>query len=925
MCIRDSINFIQYISAGLETKNKVFLLDAMALIYRAHFAFSKNPIVNSKGINTSAVYGFLNTLLELLNKEKPTHLAVAFDTKSPTFRSEIFTEYKANRERQPEDIQVAIPIIKNFLEHLNIKIVELDGFEADDIIGTLSGVLSEEEETQVFMMTPDKDFAQLVKENVFLYKPAFMGRGVDILGVKEVLEKFKIKEVDQVIDFLGLQGDSVDNIPGIPGVGPKTAQKLLSEYGSVEGILENKEKIKGSVGMKVRDNTESALMSKELAKIKTDISLNIEINDLKIKKANYSDLNRLLDEMEFRTIKNRMISSGLLLEQEEGQLDFFSNQTSAETENLNYKLIDKNKLDDLVKSLALSKSICVDTETSSLNIQEAELAGIALSDGEKKGYYIPTVNDHNEIINKLKPLLENPSIMIIGHNLKYDLQILKKYNINIKENVFDTMLAHYLINPESSHKLDVLSENYLNHKCIPIEDIIGKRGVNQKKMTDLDPKEIYVYACEDADITFRLKKIFEQELKKNNLTKLFYDLEIPLMFVLCEIENNGVKIDSDFLSNMSTLLTKKINETQKSIYNIAGEEFNVASPKQLGIILFDKLKIEENPKKTKSGQYSTGEDILTKLSKKSKIVSLVLEYREYKKLLSTYIDALPEMVSPYDKLIHTDYAQAVTATGRLSSNKPNLQNIPIRTQLGRKTRSAFVSRTEGNFILAADYSQIELRIIASFSEDKEMINAFNNNKDIHSITASKVFGVSLDDVTQDMRRRAKEVNFGIIYGISPFGLSQNLDIPRGEAKEIIDAYFDEFKNVKLYMDRSIEEARSKKQVKTLLGRRRFLRDIDSRNYTLRGFAERNAINSPIQGTAADIIKLAMVSISKWMKENNIKSKMIMQVHDELVFDVERTELELLSLNIKKIMENVIKIKVPLLVEVGHGKTWLEAH
>ena len=897
----------------------------MALIYRAHFAFSKNPIVNSKGINTSAVYGFLNTLLELLNKEKPTHLAVAFDTKSPTFRSEIFTEYKANRERQPEDIQVAIPIIKNFLEHLNIKIVELDGFEADDIIGTLSSVLSEEEETQVFMMTPDKDFAQLVKENVFLYKPAFMGRGVDILGVKEVLEKFKIKEVNQVIDFLGLQGDSVDNIPGIPGVGPKTAQKLLSEYGSVEGILENKEKIKGSVGMKVRDNTESALMSKELAKIKTDISLNIEINDLKIKKANYSDLNRLLDEMEFRTIKNRMISSGLLLEQEEGQLDFFSNQTSAETENLNYKLIDKNKLDDLVKSLALSKSICVDTETSSLNIQEAELAGIALSDGEKKGYYIPTVNDHNEIINKLKPLLENPSIMIIGHNLKYDLQILKKYNINIKENVFDTMLAHYLINPESSHKLDVLSENYLNHKCIPIEDIIGKRGVNQKKMTDLDPKEIYVYACEDADITFRLKKIFEQELKKNNLTKLFYDLEIPLMFVLCEIENNGVKIDSDFLSNMSTLLTKKINETQKSIYNIAGEEFNVASPKQLGIILFDKLKIEENPKKTKSGQYSTGEDILTKLSKKSKIVSLVLEYREYKKLLSTYIDALPEMVSSYDKLIHTDYAQAVTATGRLSSNKPNLQNIPIRTQLGRKTRSAFVSRTEGNFILAADYSQIELRIIASFSEDKEMINAFNNNKDIHSITASKVFGVSLDDVTQDMRRRAKEVNFGIIYGISPFGLSQNLDIPRGEAKEIIDAYFDEFKNVKLYMDRSIEEARSKKQVKTLLGRRRFLRDIDSRNYTLRGFAERNAINSPIQGTAADIIKLAMVSISKWMKENNIKSKMIMQVHDELVFDVEKTELELLSLNIKKIMENVIKIKVPLLVEVGHGKTWLEAH
>ncbi len=909
----------------METKNKVFLLDAMALIYRAHFAFSKNPIVNSKGINTSAVYGFLNTLLELLNKENPTHIAVAFDTKSPTFRSEIFNEYKANRERQPEDIQVAIPIIKNFLSHLNIKTVELDGFEADDVIGTISKVLSNEKETQVFMMTPDKDFAQLVKENVFLYKPAFMGRGVDVLGVKEVLDKFKIRRIDQVVDFLGLQGDSVDNIPGIPGVGPKTAQKLLSEYGSVEGILENKEKIKGSVGIKVRDNTESALMSKELAKIKTDISLNIKINDLKNKKANYSELNKLLDEMEFRTIKSRMISYGVLLEEEEGQLDFFSNQSSVENENLNYTLVDKNNLDELVKSLSSSKNLCVDTETSSLNIQDAELAGVALSDEEKKGYYIPTIDDCDYVVNKLKPLLENSATTIIGHNLKYDLQILKKYNINIKENVFDTMLAHYLLNPESSHKLDVLSENYLNHKCIPIEDIIGKPGVNQKKMTELSPKDIYIYACEDADITFRLKNIFEKNLKKNNLSKLFYDLEIPLMFVLCEIESNGVKIDSEFLSNMSEVLTKKINETEKNIYIIAGEEFNVASPKQLGVVLFDKLKIDDNPKKTKSGQYSTGEDVLVKLSKKSKIVSLVLEYREYKKLLSTYIDALPQMVSPKDNLIHTDYAQAVTATGRLSSNKPNLQNIPIRTQLGRKTRSAFVSRKKGNFILAADYSQIELRIIASFSEDKEMINAFKNNKDIHAITASKVFGVSLAEVTQDMRRRAKEVNFGIIYGISPFGLSQNLDIPRSEAKEIIDAYFDEFKNVKLYMERSIKEAKEKKQVETLLGRRRFLRDIDSRNYTVRGFAERNAINSPIQGTAADIIKLAMIEISKWMKDNNVKSKMIMQVHDELVFDVDSSEIDLLSLNIKKIMESVIKIKVPLLVDVGYGKTWLEAH
>tara|TARA_B100001113_G_scaffold353445_1_gene357816 strand:+ start:56 stop:2785 length:2730 start_codon:yes stop_codon:yes gene_type:complete len=909
----------------LETKNKVFLLDAMALIYRAHFAFSKNPIVNSKGVNTSAVYGFLNTLLELLNKEKPTHMAVAFDTKSPTFRSEIFTEYKANRERQPEDIQVAIPIIKNFLHHLNIRMVELDGFEADDIIGTISNILSQEKDTSVFMMTPDKDFAQLVKENVFLYKPAFMGRGVDVLGIKEVLDKFKINKINQVVDFLGLQGDSVDNIPGIPGVGPKTAQKLLLEYGTIEGIIENKEKIKGSVGLKVRENTNSALMSKKLAKIKIDIPLGIDIKDLKNKKANNKELTKLLDEMEFRTLKNRMVSYGVLLEEEEGQLDFFSNQYSVENDNLNYTLVEKNNLDELVKTLSSSKNLCVDTETSSLNIQEAELAGVALSDEEKKGYYIPTIDDCDYVINKLKPLLENPKTTIIGHNLKYDLQILKKYNINIKENVFDTMLAHYLLNPESSHKLDVLSENYLNHKCIPIEDIIGKPGVNQKKMTELPPKDIYMYACEDADITFRLKNIFEKDLKKNNLSKLFYDLEIPLMFVLCEIEDNGVKIDIEFLSKMSQLLTKKIKETEKSIYKIAGEEFNVSSPKQLGVILFDKLKIDDKPKKTKSGQYSTGEDILVKLSKKSKIVSLVLEYREYKKLLSTYVDALPQMVSPKDNLIHTDYAQAVTATGRLSSNKPNLQNIPIRTTLGRKTRSAFVSRNKGNFILAADYSQIELRIIASFSEDKEMINAFNNNKDIHAITASKVFGVSLEDVTQDMRRRAKEVNFGIIYGISPFGLSQNLDISRAEAKEIIDAYFDEFKSVKLYMERSIKEAKEKKQVETLLGRRRFLRDIDSRNYTLRGFAERNAINSPIQGSAADIIKLAMVAISKWMKDNEIKSKMIMQVHDELVFDVDSSEIDLLSLNIKKIMESVIKIKVPLLVDVGYGKTWLEAH
>ncbi len=898
----------------------------MALIYRAHFAFSKNPIVNSKGVNTSAVYGFLNTLLELINKEKPTHFAVAFDTKAPTFRSEIFTEYKANRERQPEDIQVAIPIIKKFLNNLNIQIVEKDGFEADDVIGTLSYEISQEKNTKVFMMTPDKDFAQLVKENVFLYKPAFMGRGVDILGVDEVLKKFQIERVDQVIDFLGLQGDSVDNIPGVPGVGPKTAQKLLKEYGDIEGIIENKDKIKGSVGVKIQENTQSALMSKELAIIKIDVPLSINLSDLKIKKANSKDLNSLLDEMEFRTIKNRMISSGILLEEEEeGQLSFFNDDKSKKKKEVKYSLITENKLDAFLTKLTSVKELCVDTETSSLNIQEAELAGIALSFKENEGYYIPTLENTETILNKIKLFLENPEVKIIGHNLKYDIQILRKFGINISKNVFDTMLAHYLINPESSHKLDVLSENYLNHKCIPIEELIGKPGVNQKKMTDLEPQEVYYYACEDADISFTLKNILEKELKKLKLSNLFYDVELPLMHVLSDIENNGVKIDVPFLSEMAKKLSSYITETENKIFGIAGESFNIASPKQLGVILFDKLKIEENPKKTKSGQYSTGEEILLKLSKKNKIVDLILEFREYKKLLSTYISALPEMVSPSDGLIHTDYAQAVTATGRLSSNKPNLQNIPIRTDLGRETRSAFISRNDGDFILAADYSQIELRIIAAFSGDPEMISAFQNEKDIHSITASKVFNVPLNDVSSDMRRRAKEVNFGIIYGISPFGLSQNLDIPRSEAKEIIDSYFTEFKLVKEYMDNSIKKAKDKKYVETILGRRRYLRDIDSRNFTLRGFAERNAINSPIQGSAADIIKLAMIKISDWMEREQIKSKMIMQVHDELVFDVVKSEKDEMEKNIKKIMENVIKIDVPLTVEIGIGKTWLEAH
>ena len=906
----------------------------MALIYRAHFAFIKNPIINSKGINTSAIYGFLNTLLEVIKKENPSHIGVAFDTKAPTFRSKMFKEYKANRQKQPEDIQIAIPYIKKIIKSFNIPILEKDGFEADDIIGTFANIFSKEKEIQIFMMTPDKDFAQLVSSNVFLYKPAFMGRGVDILGEKEVLNKFKINRVDQVIDFLGLQGDSVDNIPGIPGVGPKTAQVLLAKYDSVEGIIKNKAEIKGVLGDKIEQYSGSAILSKSLAKIKTDIPVSTTFEDLILSKPNKEKLLALLEDLEFRTIKKRIYDMGLIIEQEEekkqqeSQLRLFSTSLETiESEKVSYSVVSSREIYVFVEELKKQKQICFDTETTSLNIQEAELVGISISYKQKQAFYIPTLNkkERKNVTSLLKPILENKSVVLIGHNLKYDVQIMKKYNINISQNVFDTMLAHYLISPETSHKLDSISESFLNHKTIPIEDIIGKKGVDQKNMKDIPVKDVYKYACEDADITFRLKSILEKKIVKLKLEELLIKIEQPLLFVLADMEGNGVNIDVDFLTIMSKELFQKINKTEMKIYKKTGKTFNISSPKQLGNVLFEKLKIEDNPKKTKSGQYSTSEDVLQKLSKKNEIVDLVLRYREYKKLKSTYVDALPKMVSNKDNLIHTDYAQAVTVTGRLSSNKPNLQNIPIKTKLGRKIRSAFIPRNNNNIILAADYSQVELRIMADFSQDKEMIKAFKEGQDIHQLTASKVFNVSLSSVDGTMRRKAKEVNFGIIYGISPFGLSQNLQISRAEAKEIIDAYFNKFSDVKNYIDNAIIKARKKKYVETLLGRRRYLRDIDSRNFTLRSFSERNVINSPIQGSAADIIKLAMIEISKWIKKNEFNSKMIMQVHDELVFDVCENELEYFQSNIKKIMENVVKLRVPLTVDLGVGKTWLEAH
>ena len=908
----------------------------MALIYRAHFAFSKNPIINSKGLNTSAIYGFTNTLLEVIKKEKPTHLGVAFDTKAPTFRVEIFKEYKANRQRQPEDIQVAIPYIKKLIQYFNIPILEKDGFEADDVIGTATSLLSSKKDIEIYMMTPDKDFAQLVTSNVFLYKPAFMGRGVDILGEKEVINKFKIKRVDQVIDFLGLQGDSADNIPGIPGVGPKTAQTLLSKYDTVEGIIDNKENITGVLGKKVNNNVESAILSKSLATIKRDVPINISLESMLLSKPKQQKLIGLLEELEFRTIKKRIFDMGMLEDKkeinnqikEELQLGFFeTNLESIETQKVNYSIVYFSEIKLFIEKLKVQKEICFDTETTSLDIQQAELVGISFSFKEREAFYIPTLDNQEraQIILLLKPILEDSSIKLIGHNLKYDSQIMKKYNLQISHNIFDTMIAHYLINPESSHKLDVISENYLNHKTISIEEIIGKKGVNQKNMKDIPVKDVYKYACEDADITLRLKTILNKKIDDLKLNDLFFKTEQPLLFVLSDIEGNGVKIDIDFLKSMSISLSKKIKHVEQKIYDETGEIFNISSPKQLGVVLFEKLNIQEKPKKTKSGQYSTGEDVLLKLSKKNSVVNLVLKYREFKKLKSTYVDALPEIVSNYDNLIHTNYAQTVTATGRLSSNNPNLQNIPIKTEIGRETRSAFVPRKKGNLILAADYSQVELRIMADFSGDKEMIKAFNKNKDIHTITASKVFNIPIEEVDSSLRRKAKEVNFGIIYGISPFGLSQNLNISRAEAKEIIDSYFEKFKDVKSYMDNVVIKARENKYVETLLGRRRYLRDIDSRNYTLRSFAERNAINSPIQGSAADIIKLSMIEISNWIKKNKYDSKMIMQVHDELVFDVCEHELEHFQYNVKKIMEEVIKMKVPLTVDVGIGKTWLEAH
>lgn len=923
-------------------EKKLFLIDALALIYRAHFAFSKNPRINSKGMNTSAILGFTNSLLDILNNENPSHIGVAYDTHAPTFRHEVFPEYKANREEQPEDIQIAIPITKELLKAFKIPVLELDGYEADDIIGTIAKIAGSKG-FEVYMMTPDKDYAQLVEEKIYLYKPAFMGNSIDILGVNDVLRKFDIQKVDQVRDLLGLQGDSVDNIPGIPGVGAKTAVKFIQEYGSIEELLKNTDKLKGKLKEKVTQFGDQALLSKELATIYTRVPLPFEEKLFKYEGPDLDKLKLIFDDLEFRTLSKRVFGDQPITSSDNsGQLSMFEGDASGNTEHQavnskknitntdhKYKLIEEEKsIRGLVKLMSKSKEFCFDTETTGIDPIEAELVGLSFSTKSGEAFYVPVPENQKkalQIVEAFKRVLEDPEILKIGQNLKYDILILKRYGTGVTGPFFDTMIAHYLIDPDTRHNMDVLAETYLNYIPVSIESLIGKKGKRQGSMRDVEIDQVVEYAGEDADITLQLKKVFKPILKEKGLEKLFYEVEVPLIDVLASMEYTGVKIDHKTLKGLSKEMDREIIGLQNEIHNLAGIEFNIASPKQLGEILFEKLKLDSKPKKTKTGQYATGEDILNRLSFKHDIARKILEFRELQKLKSTYVDALPEMISPLDGRIHTSFNQTIAATGRLSSTNPNLQNIPIRTARGREIRKAFVPTNRDHVLLSADYSQIELRIMAYFADDESMINAFKEKKDIHSITAGKIFSVASDAVTPDMRRIAKTANFGIIYGISAFGLSQRLNISRSEASEIINSYFTEFKAVKAYMDRVIRQAREKGYVETILGRRRYLRDINSRNATMRGFAERNAINAPIQGSAADMIKVAMINIHKYIRKEQLKSRMILQVHDELVFDVYKPELKKLQPKVEEFMKSAIPLNVPIEVESGSGNDWLEAH
>jgi len=936
---------------------KLFLLDGMALIYRAHFALSKTPRFTSGGLNTSAVMGFTNTLLDVLKKEKPTHMAVVFDTDAPTERHTDFAAYKAHREQMPEDLSAALPYIIKVILGFNIPVITADGYEADDIIGTLAKK-AEQKGYKVYCMTPDKDFAQLVSENIFIYKPARMGNEMEILGVPEVLAKWEIERPEQVIDILGLWGDAVDGIPGIPGVGEKTAKTLIKQYGSVEGIIANSHELKGKLKENVETYAEQGILSKKLATINLNSPVELDEAGLEMCDPSRELLEPLFAELEFRTLGRRVFGDDFSITEIKAvsagtQIDLFGapvaegrttltvdvqdiKEPAFETaaKNINnvpheYHLADtKEKRAELIALLKQQKSFCFDTETTGTDANDCELVGLSFSVKAGQGWYVPVPHDQAEtraIVTEFKEVMEDPAIGKIGQNLKFDILMLKWYDVGVCGDLFDTMMAHYIIDPDTRHGMDVLSENYLGYKPVSITELIGPKGKNQGNMRDVEIEKIKDYASEDADITLQLKEVFEPKIKQVGAEELLHKIENPLIYVLADIEHEGVRIDDNTLKDFSKELEGDIAKLEKTVYDKAGVRFNIASPKQLGEVLFEKLMLDPKAKKTKTGQYQTGEDVLLSLANKSDIVRDILDYRQLQKLKSTYVDALPQMVNKKTGRVHTSYNQAVAATGRLSSTNPNLQNIPIRTERGREVRKAFIPRDDNHIIVSADYSQIELRIIAEISKDANMMDAFVKGIDIHTATAANVYGVSVDEVDGTQRRNAKAVNFGIIYGQSAFGLSQNLGIPRKEAAEIIENYFLQFPGIKQYMSDTMNFARENGYVTTLMGRRRYLRDINSGNATVRGFAERNAINAPIQGSAADMIKIAMINIHKEFKDRKLDSRMTMQVHDELVFDVPKHELDIVKPIIMDKMKNAIKTTVPIIVEIGEGVNWLEAH
>ena len=939
----------------MNNNNKLFFLDAYALIYRAYYAFIKNPRINSKGLNTSAILGFVNTLEDVLKKENPTHIGIAFDPSGPTFRHEAFEAYKAQREATPEGIKLAVPIIKRIISAYNIPILEIAGYEADDVIGTLATEAGKQG-IKTYMMTPDKDYGQLVTDNVFMYRPKYGDKEFEVMGVEQVKSKFDIEDPKQVIDMLGLMGDSSDNIPGCPGVGEKTAQKLIAEYGSIENLLEHVGELKGALKTKVETNKEQIIFSKFLATIKTDVPIELDMNALVREKPNVDELRQIFEELEFRNLIERLfkkeaqpstsspaspemgplfanptpIQGDLFAEfASEGQGDENKSILSTlKTSHVDYKIIDNKEDRSLfIQKLLTANSFALDTETTGMDPMDAELVGMSFSLQENQAVYIPIPENQEEatsIVQEFKEALENEKSLKIGQNIKYDMLILQNYGVKVKGPLFDTMIAHYVLQPELRHNMDYLAEVYLNYRTIHIDELIGPKGKNQKSMRSLTPEEVYQYACEDADITLRLKEKLEPELKAQGAEKLFYDIEMPLVPVLANIESNGVLLDTEALKQSSIHFTEKMREIEAEIFVLAEEEFNVGSPKRVGEILFEKLKIVDKAKKTKTGQYVTSEEVLESMRHKHDIVAKILEYRGLKKLLSTYIDALPLLINPKTGRIHTSFNQTVTATGRLSSSNPNLQNIPIRDDNGKEIRKAFIP-DEGCLFFSADYSQIELRIMAHLSEDKNMIDAFLSGYDIHAATAAKIYKVDISEVTSDMRRKAKTANFGIIYGISVFGLAERLNIERKEAKELIEGYFETYPGVKAYMDKCINEARECGYVETIFHRKRYLQDINSRNGVVRGYAERNAINAPIQGSAADIIKVAMIGVLNRMESENLKAKMILQVHDELNFSVPIEEKERLEYLVLEEMEKAYRMHVPLKADCGWGKNWLEAH